>query len=100
MDAILVGIATVQSDDPLLTARPAGPRCPARVVLDSAASSAGLEPAGQTARDAPVIVATTERATPHDREQLSQARVRGDRIARDAVAYPSSRYSTSSAGAA
>ncbi len=66
MDAILVGIGTALADDPRLTARPPGPRTPARVVLDS---SARLPPHGRlaaTARDVPVRVAVTGRA-PADR---------------------------------
>jgi diaminohydroxyphosphoribosylaminopyrimidine deaminase/5-amino-6-(5-phosphoribosylamino)uracil reductase len=59
VDGILVGAGTVRADDPLLTARPPGPRVAARIVL----SSAGTLPPGcqllKTVREAPVIVATT-----------------------------------------
>ena len=72
MDAIVVGIATVESDDPLLTTRPPGPRVPARVVLDSAARLPQSSRLAQTARDILVVVATTELATPVNRDQLSQ----------------------------
>jgi diaminohydroxyphosphoribosylaminopyrimidine deaminase / 5-amino-6-(5-phosphoribosylamino)uracil reductase len=72
MDAIVVGIGTVESDDPLLTARPPGPRSPARIVLDSAGRLASSSRLVQTARDTAVIVATTERAPPSDRDKLAQ----------------------------
>lgn len=39
MDAIITGAGTVRSDDPLLTARPAGARRPLRVVIDSDGTS-------------------------------------------------------------
>jgi diaminohydroxyphosphoribosylaminopyrimidine deaminase/5-amino-6-(5-phosphoribosylamino)uracil reductase len=58
MDAIIVGIGTVLADDPLLTARPPGPRIATRVVLDTR----GRLPAGsrlvQTLSDAPLLHAT------------------------------------------
>lgn len=39
MDAIITGAGTVRSDDPLLTARPSGPRTPLRVVIDADGTS-------------------------------------------------------------
>ena len=66
MDAILVGISTVLSDDPQLTARPPGPRRAARVVLDSAARLAVTSRLAQTAREIPVWLAVSDRA-PADR---------------------------------
>ena len=60
MDAIVVGIGTAETDDPLLTARPPGPRCPARVVLDSSARLPSSSRLVQTARQSPVIVAVTQ----------------------------------------
>ena len=58
MDAILVGRGTLVADDPLLTARPAGPRTATRIVV----SASGDLPAEcqllRTAGEAPVIVAT------------------------------------------
>lgn len=57
MDAIIIGSGTLRADDPLLTARPPGPRTPCRVVL----TRSGLMPDdGQmlsTARDIPVLIA-------------------------------------------
>lgn len=59
MDAIIVGVGTVRADDPLLTARPPGPRVPTRVIL----ASRPTLPAGcqllRTSADAPVVMATT-----------------------------------------
>ena len=66
MDAILVGIRTVLKDDPLLTARPAGPRTPVRVVMDSRAVLPLQSRLARTARDIPVLVAVSEQA-PADR---------------------------------
>lgn len=57
MDAIIVGAGTERADDPLLTARPPGPRTPARVVL----TTGGLPPdcrLVKTLGEGAVIVAT------------------------------------------
>ena len=62
VDAILVGRGTVHADDPMLTARPPGPRTATRIVL----SASGMLPADcqlvRTARDVPVIIFTRPEA--------------------------------------
>ena len=58
MDAIIIGSGTVRADDPLLTARPPGPRTATRVVL---AGPSGLSADSQlvkTARATPVLAVT------------------------------------------
>jgi diaminohydroxyphosphoribosylaminopyrimidine deaminase/5-amino-6-(5-phosphoribosylamino)uracil reductase len=62
MDAIVVGIRTALLDDPQLTARPPGPRTPARIVLDSKAMLPISSRLVRTAREVPVIVAATQDA--------------------------------------
>jgi diaminohydroxyphosphoribosylaminopyrimidine deaminase/5-amino-6-(5-phosphoribosylamino)uracil reductase len=59
VDAVLVGRGTVASDDPLLTARPPGPRIAARVVLTASGDLPDRCQLRATARDVPVIVFTT-----------------------------------------
>ena len=74
MDAIIVGKGTVIADDPLLTARPPGPRTAVRVVLTT--TGAGL-PAScrllETIDVAPVLVVTSSPAA----ERLADWRNRG-----------------------
>jgi diaminohydroxyphosphoribosylaminopyrimidine deaminase/5-amino-6-(5-phosphoribosylamino)uracil reductase len=57
MDAIIVGAGTVRADDPLLTARPAGPRTATRIVLTTSSLPDGCRLL-RTAADVPVMVAT------------------------------------------
>ena len=59
MDAILVGRGTVIADNPLLTARPPGPRLPTRVVVSASGDLPGKCQLLETARDVPVIVYTS-----------------------------------------
>ncbi len=56
MDAILVGAETARHDDPLLTARPPGPRTATRVVLDSIASLRTDSQLVRTAGEFPLLV--------------------------------------------
>lgn len=64
MDAILVGIGTAVADDPLLTARPAGPRIATRIVLDPQARLPLTSQLVTTARQVPVVVIATVDAPP------------------------------------
>lgn len=57
MDAILVGIGTALADDPLLTARPTGPRVALRIVADSLARLPLGSRLVRTAREVPLLVA-------------------------------------------
>lgn len=62
MDAIVVGIGTALADNPLLTARPPGPRMALRVVLDSRARLPLDSQLVRTAKEHPLLVVVTNRA--------------------------------------
>jgi diaminohydroxyphosphoribosylaminopyrimidine deaminase/5-amino-6-(5-phosphoribosylamino)uracil reductase len=73
VDAIAVGIGTVMTDDPALTARPPGPRLAVRLVLDSAGRLPPDSHLVRTARTIPVYVAVTERAPAERLDALAAA---------------------------
>ncbi len=73
MDAIVVGRGTAEADDPLLTARPPGPRTAVRVVIDSQGQLASSSRLVQTAADTPVLVAVQNDADPTAIERLTSA---------------------------
>jgi diaminohydroxyphosphoribosylaminopyrimidine deaminase/5-amino-6-(5-phosphoribosylamino)uracil reductase len=63
MDAILVGRQTVERDNPLLTARPAGPRVATRIVLDSEASISPDSQLVRSVEQAPLMIVARESAS-------------------------------------
>ena len=71
VDAILVGRGTAIADDPLLTARPPGPRSATRIVLDSNASLPTSSKLVQTAGEIPLLVAVTDAASDEHCQQLN-----------------------------
>jgi diaminohydroxyphosphoribosylaminopyrimidine deaminase / 5-amino-6-(5-phosphoribosylamino)uracil reductase len=60
LDAILIGSGTVLADDPLLTARPSGPRVPRRVVFDSQARLPLNSRLVGSVQEAPLTLVTTD----------------------------------------
>lgn len=60
MDGIAVGSKTAARDDPRLTARPSGPRTPARIVFSASANLAHPSVLVSTARQVPTIVVCEE----------------------------------------
>jgi diaminohydroxyphosphoribosylaminopyrimidine deaminase/5-amino-6-(5-phosphoribosylamino)uracil reductase len=73
VDAIIVGSGTARMDDPLLTARPAGPRTAVRVVADSNASLANESQLVRTACEAPVLIAAGPEASSANIDRLRGA---------------------------
>jgi diaminohydroxyphosphoribosylaminopyrimidine deaminase/5-amino-6-(5-phosphoribosylamino)uracil reductase len=82
-DAILVGIGTVQADDPLLTCRLPGmaARSPIRVVLDRALRIPGTSRLVHSARETPLWVVTSEMAEAPAATKLGGAGAQVIRIA-------------------
>ena len=75
MDAIVVGRNTAERDDPLLTARPVGPRTATRIVLDSEANLSLDSKLVQTVDEAPVLLATKPEAPEQKVRALEEAGV-------------------------
>ena len=75
MDAVMIGHQTAIKDNPLLTARPAGARTPARIIVDSQAALSPDSNLVQSISDAPVIVIAHERAPLKNIRQLETAGV-------------------------
>jgi diaminohydroxyphosphoribosylaminopyrimidine deaminase / 5-amino-6-(5-phosphoribosylamino)uracil reductase len=73
VDAVVVGCETARQDDPLLTARPPGPRTAVRVVLDTRASLSNDSQLVRTAAAAPLLVAVGQESSAADRERLAAA---------------------------
>ncbi len=73
VDAIMVGRETAARDDPLLTARPPGPRTALRVVVDTHGSLCSDSRLVRTTALAPVLVAVGHEAAEADRRRLVEA---------------------------
>ncbi|MGR3177423.1 MAG: bifunctional diaminohydroxyphosphoribosylaminopyrimidine deaminase/5-amino-6-(5-phosphoribosylamino)uracil reductase RibD [Candidatus Anammoxibacter sp.] len=73
MDAIMVGIGTAITDDPLLTCRVDAERTPARIVIDNNAKLPLDSQLVKTIKDASVIIATTQKAPDNRVKKLEDA---------------------------
>jgi diaminohydroxyphosphoribosylaminopyrimidine deaminase / 5-amino-6-(5-phosphoribosylamino)uracil reductase len=72
VDAILIGSRTAEIDDPLLTARPAGPRVATRIVVDSKAQLSWQSRLVRTATETPVLVVVGPEANERNTARLRQ----------------------------
>jgi diaminohydroxyphosphoribosylaminopyrimidine deaminase/5-amino-6-(5-phosphoribosylamino)uracil reductase len=72
MDAIIIGLGTALADDPLLTARPPGPRTAVRIVLDSHGQLPETCQLVRTARDVPTLLATVDPPSAHAQGALRE----------------------------
>ena len=88
MDAIIIGRGTVDADDPLLTARPPGPRIPTRIVLDTDAALPVDSQLVRTAGEVPVLVVTGADADARRIGQLEAAGVELLRLPADDAGHP------------
>lgn len=70
VDAILVGAGTARADDPLLTARPSGPRTPLRIVLGEVDRASQLV---ATAGETPFLMVVDQRRAAGDYRWLTDA---------------------------
>jgi diaminohydroxyphosphoribosylaminopyrimidine deaminase/5-amino-6-(5-phosphoribosylamino)uracil reductase len=75
MDAIVVGAATAIHDDPLLTARPPGPRVATRIVVDSQARLPLTSQLVKTAREVPLLIAASNAAPAANVRRLEEQAV-------------------------
>ena len=73
VDAVMIGRGTAERDDPLLTARPAGPRTAVRVILDTQASLGSESQLVRTAGQSPVLVAVGSESSSANRLRLRDA---------------------------
>jgi diaminohydroxyphosphoribosylaminopyrimidine deaminase/5-amino-6-(5-phosphoribosylamino)uracil reductase len=89
-DAILVGIGTVQADDPLLTCRLPGmeARSPIRVVLDRALRLSGTSRLVHSARETPLWVTTSDVAEAPAAMKLGAAGAQVMRVATTTMPPP------------
>lgn len=88
VDAVLIGRRTAERDDPLLTARPPGPRLATRIVVDSLARLSPDSQLARTASEAPVLVAVGPHA---DAEHCGRLSAAGCHIWTSAAEDPSQR---------
>lgn len=75
VDAIVIGIGTALADNPMLTARPSGPREAVRVVFDRSGKLASGSVLVRTAKEVPVVVVTTTTSSPEWREEMKRSGV-------------------------